>query len=132
MWTTDIFHKVFAKIKVETSRKYKTKYPNIYFTKTNEELQDAKFPTVYVQRMQGSERAQDLEGVFLNGVLSNIQVKITNNTNDEEAQEIADYVCLIMKSMGYRMIGEPFPNNTGNLHENTSRYQREIDYTDKL
>lgn len=130
MWTTDIVYKVFAKIKVECSKKLKSKYPDIYFTKESKVLKDAQFPTVYLKRMQGAERAQDLEGTSLNGVLSTFQVEVTTNTNDEEAQEVADVVCQIMKSMGYRMLGEPFPDNTGDTHRNVSRYQREIDYTD--
>lgn len=132
MWTTDIVYKVFAKIKVEATKKLKSKYPNIYFTKESKELEDAQFPTVYLKRMQGAERGQDLEGTSLNGVLSTFQVEVTTNTSDEDAQTVADVVCLIMKSMGYRMMGEPFPDNNGNTHRNVSRYQREIDYNDKI
>lgn len=130
MWTTDLFYKVFTTVKVETTKKMQTKYPNINFTTSSKASTTPKFPTVYVKRMQGAERGQTIDGKTINAVLSTIQVEVITNTRDSEAQEIADFICLIFKSLGYQMLGEPFPDNTGDTYRNVARYQRLVGYND--
>ena len=133
MWTSDIASSVFTRVKAEATKRLKTKYPDIYFTTLSRVATTPKFPTVYVKRMQGAERGQTLEGTTLNAILSTFQIEVTTNTNDTEAQEVADIVCEIMKSMRYQMLGEPFPDNTASdTYRNVARYQRIIGYNDIL
>lgn len=131
MWTSDITSIVFTRIKAIGNKKLKTKYPNINFTTSSEAPTTPKFPTVYVKRLQGAERGQDLEGTSVNATLCSFQVEVTTNTNDTEAQEVADVVCSIMKSMAFQILGEPFPDNTQKgVSRNVARYQRVIGYND--
>ena len=133
MWTSDITSIVFTRIKAIGNKKLKTKYPNINFTTSNESSKEPDFPTVYIKRLQGAERGQDLEGTSVNAILCSFQVEVTTNTNDTEAQEVADVVCSIMKSMRFQILGEPFADNTQKgVSRNVARYQRIIGYGDIL
>jgi len=133
MWTSDIGSKVFTVIKAKATSKLKTKYPDINFTTSSKASTNPKFPTVYVKRLQGAERGQDIEGTSVNAILSSFQIEVTTNTSDTEAQEVADVIADVMKSMRYQMIGEPFPDNSSSdTHRNVARYQRLVGYNDTL
>lgn len=132
MWTSDIQSSVFTRIKAEGNKRLKSKYPNIYFTTSSKALSGPKFPAVYVKRMQGAERGQDLDGTSVNAVLSTFQIEVTTNTNDTEAQEVADVILEVMKSMRYQVLGEPFPDNDNDTYRNVARYQRIVGYNDIL
>ena len=133
MWTSDIASKVVTVIKAKATRKLKTKYPDIKFTTSSKASTNPKFPTVYVKKLQGAERGQDLEGTSVNAILSSFQIEVTSNISDTDAQEVADVVADIMKSMRYQMMGEPFADNSSvDTHRNVARYQRIVGYNDIL
>lgn len=133
MWTSDIQSIVFSRIKREATNKLKTKYPNIFFTTSSTAESNPQFPTVYIKRLQGAERGQTIDGTTVNGIVSSFQIEVTDNQSDNRAQEVADVICLIMKSMRYQMLGEPFPDNTQKgVHRNVSRYQRIVGFNDVL
>ena len=132
MWTSDIQSVVLTRIKTEGLKNLKSKYPNIQFSTSSKKATEPKFPTVYVKRMQGAERGQTLEGNTVNAILSTFQIEVTDNISDDRAQEVADVVYGIMKSMLYEAVGEPFPDNKDSTYRNVARYRRVIGYNDKL
>ena len=133
MWFSDITSVVFTRVKAIVNKKLKTKYPDINFTTSSVASTDPKFPTVYVKRMQGAERGQDLEGSTVNAMLVTFQVEVTDNVSDTRAQEVADSVCEVFKSMRFQILGEPFPDNTQRgVFRNVARYQRLVGYGDTL
>ena len=133
MWFSDITSVVFTRVKAIVNKKLKTKYPDINFTTSSVASTDPKFPTVYVKRMQGAERGQDLDGSTVNAMLVTFQVEVTDNVSDTRAQEVADSVCAVMKSMRFQILGEPFPDNTQRgVFRNVARYQRLVGYGDTL
>lgn len=133
MWTSDITSIVFTRIKTIAKKQLKTKYPDINFTTSSVSSTDPQFPTVYIRRLQGAERGQDLEGTSVNATLCSFQVEVTDNASDTRAQEVADVIYSIMKSMRFQSIGEPFADNTQTgVYRNVARYQRIIGYNDIL
>lgn len=132
MWTSDIEYKVLAKLRVEGTKKLKSKYPNINFTNEDTASDVPLFPTVYIKKLPGAETGEDLERTFVNGYVSGFQIEVITNTTDRDAQTVADVCYGIMKSMAYSMVGEPVPNNTATTKRNVARYQRNIDYNDIL
>ena len=83
--------------------------------------------------MQGAERGQDLDGTRVNAMLVTFQVEVTDNVSDTRAQEVADSVCEVMKSIRFQILGEPFPDNTQRgVFRNVARYQRLVGYGDTL
>lgn len=135
MWTSDITSVVYTRVQAIVRKKLKTKYPDINFTTSSVSSTDPKFPTVYIKRLQGSERGQDLEGIDVNAILCSFQVEVSSNGSDTVAQEVADEVCKVFKSMRFQILGEPYPDNTNaqkGVFRNIARYQRIIGYGDIL
>lgn len=133
MWTSDITSIVVTRVQAIVRKKLKTKYPNINFTTSSVASTEPKFPTVYIKRLQGAERGQDLEGKSVNAILCSFQVEVTSKGSDTVAQEVADEVCKVFKTMAFQIIGEPFPDNTNaqtGVFRNVARYQRIIGYGD--
>ena len=132
MWFSRITTTVFTRIKAIVSKKLLSTYPDLNFTTTDIAETEAKFPTVYIKRMKGYERGQDLEGSAVNAMLATFQVEVTDNVSDTRALEIADECCAVMKSMRFQIIGEPIPDNSNGKYRNIARYQRLVGYNDTL
>lgn len=133
MWFGDITSVVFTRVKTKVNKKLNNKYPDIDFTTSSTSTTDPKFPTVYIKRMQGAERGQDLDGTNVNAMLVTFQVEVTDNVSDTRSQEVANEVCKVFKSMRFQILGEPFPDNTQKgIYRNIARYQRIVGYGDTL
>lgn len=132
MWTSDIQSIVFTRIKAEATKQLKNKYPNIFFGTSDRASKEPQFPSVYVKRMQGSERGRTLEGSDMNAILSTYQIEVNDNVSENRAQEVADVILDIMKSMSYEVVGEPVSDNTEDTYRNIARYRRIIGASDIL
>lgn len=133
MWFSRITNVVLTRVKAIVGKKLNTKYPGLDFTTSDTSPKDPTFPTVYIKRLPGAERGQDLDGTSVNAMLVTFQVEVTDNASDTRAQEVADSVCEVMKSMRFHMLGEPVPDNTQKgIYRNVARYQRVIGYGDTL
>lgn len=152
MWIKYIPTKVFNALQRKGREKLKntydytgrSKFPTVNFTSVNknkanltkeeQEKEDAKrkFPTVYLQKLQGQPRGRTLEDTKVNAILSSFQVEVVANTNQTDAEIIADVLADIMIDMGFDMVGEPVPDNDFDTYRNISRWQRLIGYNDIL
>lgn len=132
MWFSRITTTVFTRIKSIVNKKLKSTYPDLNFTTSDKTSTEPKFPTVYVKRMQGAERGQDLDGSSVNAMLVTFQVEVTDNVSDTRALEVADECCSVMKSMRFQLVGEPVPDNSNGMFRNIARYQRIVGYSDTL
>jgi hypothetical protein len=132
MWFSRITNIVLTRVKAIVGKKLNTKYPDIDFTTSASSSTTPKFPTVYIKRMQGAERGQDLDGSTVNAMLVTFQVEITDNISETRAQEVSDDVCAVMKSMRFQILGDPVTDSQGNIHRNIARYQRIVGYGDTL
>lgn len=132
MWTKYIKSNVFTRIKVEGMALLKEDYPNIYFTTSGRSLTKPKFPTVYLKKLQGGEIGRTLDGTSVNGTISGFQVDVTDNESESNAENVSYVIADIMKSMGYEMVGEPFPDDKGSEYRYSARYRRPVCAGDKL
>lgn len=131
MWTKDVFTSVYSRITANGKIRLKSKYPKITFTNSTPKSKITSFPTVIITKLQGSETSKDIEGSFVNGIVSNIQIEVITNTNQQDADDVADTCLDLMKSLRYEMVGEPYSNSTqDNEYRNISRYRRNVDYGD--
>lgn len=127
MWTKYIKSIVFTRIKTEGTAKLQKQFPNIHFTTSEKVSTNPKFPTVYLKKLQGAERGRTLDGTTVNGVLAGFQVDVIDNKSDNNAENVSDVVGDIMKSMGFEMVGDPFPNSQStDEYRFTARWQRVI------
>lgn len=132
MWFSKITTTVFTRIKAVVTKKLSSNYPDINFTTTDKVATEPKFPNVYLKRMAGAERGQDMEGSAVNAMLVTFQVEVTDNISDTRALEVADECCAVMKSMRFQILGEPVPDNSGGVYRNIARYQRIVGHNDTL
>lgn len=152
MWIRYIPTKVFNALQRKGREKLKntydytgrSKFPPVNFTTVNKnkanltaeeqekEKAKRKFPTVYLQKLQGQPKGRTLEDTKVNAILSSFQIEVVTNTNQTDAEIIADVLADIMIDMGFDMAGEPFPDNDYETYRNISRWQRLIGYNDKL
>lgn len=127
MWTKYIKSIVFTRLKTEGTAKLKKQFPDIYFTTSEKVSTTAKFPTVYLKKLQGAEKGRTLDGTTVNGVLAGFQIDVIDNKSDNNAENVSDVIGDIMKSMGFEMVGDPFPNSQStDEYRCTSRWQRVI------
>jgi hypothetical protein len=132
MWFSRITTTVFTRIKNSVNKKLSSTYPDLNFTTSDKSSTDPKFPTVYIKRMPGMEKGQDLDGSTVNAMLVTFQVEVTDNISDTRALEVADECCAVMKSMRFQLVGEPVPDNSNGKFRNIARYQRIVGYNDTL
>lgn len=139
MWIKSIPSKVFTRLKIEGKKRientydsYNKKFKNPNFTDTDRSSSTAKFPTIYLKKLQGKAIGRTLEDAKVNGIISSFQIEVTTNTTQNDSEIISDIMSDLMVEMGYEMIGEPVPDNTGDVFRNISRWQRVIGYNDKL
>lgn len=130
MWTKYIKSKVFTRIKVEGTKRLQKQFPNIYFTTSSKVEKTPKFPTVYVKRLQSTERGRDLEGTGINAIVAGFQVDVIDNKSENNAETVAYVVQDIMKRMRFEVVGSPFSDNSGDEYRVVARYQRNIGYND--
>lgn len=133
MWNKYIKSIVFTRIKTEGTEKLQKQFLNIYFTTSDKVSTNPKFPTVYLKKLQGAEKGRTLDGTTVNGVLAGFQIDVIDNKSDNNAENVSDVIGDIMKSMGFEMVGDPFPNSQStDEYRYSSRYQRLIGASDTL
>lgn len=132
MWFSKITTTVFTRIKALVNKKLLSTYPDLNFTTSDKSTTEPKFPTVYLKRLQGAERGQDLDGSGVNAMFVTFQVEVTDNVSDTRALEVADECCAVMKTMRFQLVGEPIPDNSNGIFRNIARYQRIVGYNDTL
>lgn len=139
MWIKIIPSKVFTRLNTKAKNKlintYNSdgkKFGEAYFTTSDKMPTKPKFPVIYLKKMQNSAQGRTLEDSRVNAILSTFQIEIYTNTNQTDAEIVADVVADFMIDMGYEMVGDPFPDNTADVFKNTSRWQRLIGYNDVI
>ena len=131
MWTKDVFTSVFSRASANGRIRLTSKYPKIAFMNNTPKTKIAVLPAVIISKLQGGEISKDIEGSYINGIVSNIQIEVITNTSQDDADYIAD-VCLdLMKSLRYEMVGETYSVSTQvSQYRNVARYRRKIDRGD--
>lgn len=132
MWTKYLKSIIFTRIKTEGTKRLQKQFPNINFTTNSKASTTPKFPTVYVKKLQGSERGRDLEGTSVNATVLGFQVEVTDNKSENNADTVAYAVYDIMKSMKFEAVGDPFSEDSGDAYRTVARYQRIVGAGDKL
>ena len=139
LWTSLISTRAFTNIRRKGEARLKQKmdsngrkFEKVNFTSSNTSNAPPVFPTVYVRKLQGKPIGYTLEDRKINGIMSVIQIEAITNTNQRDAEIIADVIGDILIEMGYEMLGDSFPDNLSDVYRNVSRWQRLIGASDIL
>ena len=132
MWISDIESIVLARVKSNVMEKLKTKYPNLFFTTSDRNQSNPKFPTVLFRELSSAERGNDLENTHVNAYQCMIQVDVIDNLSQSRAKEVMRYILDEMKKMSFSIIQPPTPDNNSDTYRVVSRFRREIGWNDTL
>lgn len=129
MWTQRILPTVFNRVKEKVS----IKLPGVHFTTSLRSSANPEFPTVSLKNLGGGETGQDVEGITVNAITSNIQIDVISNRDQNEADIISNAVMDAMKSMRYTLIGDPFMDESdATTYRNVIRFRRIVGHGDTL
>ena len=131
MWISDIQSSVFTRLKAG-GNKLKEKFPNIFYTTSNESDDEAVFPTVYLEELSGAERGATLEGTEIAGYISSFQINITHNGSEPETRTIMNNALETMKKLRFEIIATPFYTRSNKIWTATARCRRMIGSGDKF
>lgn len=130
-WVLDIESKIFSKVRGRTMGKLIKEYPNIRFTTNGENVEPiTQFPTVYIHEIDSTPIGNDLEAEGVNGVLSSFEVKVTVNTDKDDAVEVMRYIFNAMIELGYLPVGNPISSTSDKMYYSIGRFRRTIGYND--
>lgn len=127
MWTSKIFTIVYSRIVANGKIRLQTKYPNIRFVDSTPQSTTKKFPTVIISELTSAERGKTLEGNVVKATTSDIQIDVITNTNQNDANYVADVCYDLISQMCYTATMRPLANSTEQGEYRTiARYQRTI------
>ena len=125
MWISDIETKVFSEIK-KNGQELKKNFPNIFFTTENESDTPAKFPTVYIEELSGTERGRDLEGNKVNAYMATFQINISHNDKKSHVKRVMNNCMDTMKKMRVEIVGTPIYSRSEGVWTGVARFRRTI------
>lgn len=132
MWISDIESMILTRVKIGVEQKLETKYPNIFFTTSDRNQVNPRFPTVMLRDMGGAERGNDNENIHINAYLCTIQVDVIDNESQNRAKEVMRYVIDEMKKMSFSIMYAPTSDNKSDTYRVVARFRREIGWDDIL
>ena len=134
MWTNKIASLIFTELKKQGLKRLsaKTEYSNAFFTTSSRVQTAPKFPTIYLEKLQGSEQGRTLEKGVPNAIVSTFQVIVTYNVSQFGANDVADIVSDIMNELGYELMPDPTPMASQDTYQNIARYRRTIGKDEKI
>ena len=133
MWTKNIFTSVYSRVSANGRIRLVSKYPKINFTNSTPKSNITSFPTVVISDLDGNDTGRTLEGNDVNATFSNIEIQVTTNTSQEDANYIADVCYDLITTMRYGATLRPSPNSIkDNEYRNVARYRRLVGKGDIL
>ena len=132
MWISDIETIMLTKVKNYVTRKVKIKYPNLFFTTSDRNQSNPKFPTVMIRDLGSAERGNDLENIHINAYQCTIQVDVIDNESQNRAKEVMQHIIDEMKKNSFSIITAPMQDNNYDTYRVVSRFRREIGWNDTL
>lgn len=131
MWTSEIETTVFSRVKTQGIISLSSKYPELFYTTTDEVEDEPSLPNVYVQELEPAELGRDLEGNEINAVLSAFQINVSAKRK-QQTKEVMNQAVKTMKSMKFEAIGLPTYRTQDGLSKGTARFRRVIGSMDVL
>lgn len=134
MWTNIITSFIFTELKKRGLERLsvKTEYSNAFFTTSSKVLTTPKFPTIYLEKLQGTEEGITLEKGIPNAIVSSFQIIVTDNVSQYRANDVADIMSDIMNELGYELMADPTPTASEETYQNIARYRRIIGRNEKI
>lgn len=136
MWTNELTNIVYSHLLSRWEKDKNLFYgaiKNTSFTRTSKVVDKPVFPTVLVKKIAGVEQGRTLDGKFVNATLLTIQIEVTDNRLQNNADEVSDIICEYMKDMRFEMASEPIADESDPaVYRTIARYRRVFGASDIL
>lgn len=116
MWFFDAQNIIYTRVKTRATNALKAEFPNIYFTRDGETQSKPKFPTVYIQFLQGAEQAETLSSDGVGAFKCNMQVDVytSKELGRKSAEKVMAEIVSNFRKMGFSMSEMPNYLSTNN------------------
>lgn len=101
-WFMNIEPYVFTVFK----KRMREKFDHVFYTTSNQDVRESKFPCVYLHLVEQTEIGNDLDNVTVNAVRASFRVQVFSKTAAEN-QEIMTEAVLQLKKLRFNVIQMP-------------------------
>ena len=115
LWCFELADKIFTYVKTVATHSLIDEFPNIFFTQSSINEGNAKYPTIYIHELPGSEVGQDLVNETINAIDYNMQVEVITDNTQEDARVVVAEIADIFKGMGFNL--KQFPTFDNSITE---------------
>ena len=133
-WIKNMNSTIYSLIRGKTKNKIAEKYPNVFYTKDNENQSSTKFPTIYIHPIGNPETDGDLENTEINSAIFTQEVRITFNSdyNTSDCDYVLDLIIDAFKSIRFNLVTTTSPYSDNGLKKVNARFRRTIASGDTL
>ena len=121
----------FTLLNDNISQEIKTKYTDLQISTDPEDIDEAKFPTIYIQTLESAEVGQTLSGEEISGVRANFQIDVYT-TEKVVGKEVASEVIRVVKSLAFYINSMPYTQFANGVYRTTIRCNRVVGADDLL
>lgn len=126
--TEEIFYTLVSD---NISQEIKTKYTNLQITTDPQDIDDTKFPTIYIQMLESGEVNPNLMNENISGIRANFQIDIYA-TEKVVTKEVADEIIRVLKSLAFYINAMPYTMFANGVYRTIIRCNRVIGSGDTL
>ena len=126
--TEEIFYTLVSD---NISQEIKTKYTDLQITTDPQDLDEPKFPTIYIQMLESGEVSHNLVNEEISGIRANFQIDIYA-TEKVVAKEMADEIIRVLKSLAFYINAMPYTMFANGVYRTIIRCNRVIGSGDTL
>lgn len=132
IWTSNLESQIFSIVKYKSQAEIKEKYPNAFFTTSDEIITTPKFPTIYIHELNGSETGQTTEGTEIDAVDYSMQIEVSMNTKKSDVKAIMDILLEQFKSLSFSVVSIPPITSASGVFRGICRVRRTIGGEDMI
>ena len=126
--TEEIFYTLVSD---NISQEIKTKYTDLQITTDPQDIDEAKFPTIYIQMLESGEVNPNLVNENISGIRANFQIDIYA-TEKVVTKEVADEIIKVLKSLAFYVGAMPYTMFANGVYRTIIRCNRVIGSGDTL
>lgn len=131
-WFYNLESKIFTILKTRITKNLKSKYPDIFCTRSGRVNSEPVFPTVYIHELPGIETGEDLDNTGINAILETLQVDVTTNQSMQDCTWVMMEVMSQLKALRFNMTAMPTYLIEDNIYRGIVRARRLIGSDDSL
>lgn len=121
----------YTLVKDNISQEIKTKYTDLQISTDPKDIDEAKFPTIFIQTLECAEVNPTLTNDGISGIRANFQIDVYT-TEKVDGKEVANEVIRVLKSLAFYINAMPYTMFANGTYRTIIRCNRVIGSEDVL